>query len=89
MTTQQSPRRSLRVRLALGLLVLGIGFALLMGVVAYRAASGPGVDDAARNALQWQMLGWGLGGVVFAGLLGIFMGRQIVDPITRLTARLP
>jgi diguanylate cyclase (GGDEF)-like protein/PAS domain S-box-containing protein len=80
--------KSLRFRLGLGLGALGLGVAVLLGIIAWRAASQTGLSPEAASALRLQILGWGLGAVLLLAFLGVFLARQIADPISKLAAQL-
>jgi len=83
-----SSSKSLRLLLVAGLLLLGVAFVLLLGLIAYRATANTAITDSVRQVLQSQILWWGLGAILICGLFGVLMGRQIVDPIIRLNRQL-
>lgn len=80
--------KSLRFQLAAGLSLLGLAFAILLGIIAWRAAGQAGLSAAVAADLRTQILWWGLGAVLISGLLGILLARQIAEPISRLTKQL-
>jgi diguanylate cyclase (GGDEF)-like protein/PAS domain S-box-containing protein len=80
--------RSLRYRLAVVMLLLGLAVAVMLGVIAVRAADGLVLTEASRFSFLAQVVAWGLGAVLLTGLAGVLLGRQVVEPITRLNAKL-
>ncbi len=85
---QGSKGKSLRYRLATGLFLLGVAIALMLGVIAIRAASGLALTDDARNDFTIQVIVWGFGVILLTGLAGILIGRTVVEPVVRLNQKL-
>jgi diguanylate cyclase (GGDEF)-like protein/PAS domain S-box-containing protein len=87
---QQRPSltRSLRVRLATSFSVLGLVFVLFLGLIAYKTAAEAGLSMASASSLRLQILWWGIGSVLFTAMLGIFLAKQITEPLGKLTDEL-
>jgi diguanylate cyclase (GGDEF)-like protein/PAS domain S-box-containing protein len=65
--------------------VLGLAFALLLGVIAYRAAMESGLASPMAANLRTQIIFWGIGAVVLAAILGSVVAYRISDPIIQLS----
>ena len=87
---QQRPSftRSLRVRLATSFSVLGLVFVLFLGLIAYKTAAEAGLPMASASSLRLQILWWGIGSVLLTAILGIFLAKQITEPLGKLTDEL-
>jgi diguanylate cyclase (GGDEF)-like protein/PAS domain S-box-containing protein len=80
--------RSLRVRLATSFSVLGLVFVLFLGLIAYRTAAEAGLPMTSASSLRLLILWWGIGSVLLTAMLGIFLAKQITEPLGKLTDEL-
>src|SRR5450631_587095 len=80
--------RSLRVRLATSFSVLGLVFVLFLGLIASRTAAEAGLPMTSASSLRLLILWWGIGSVLLTAMLGIFLAKQITEPLGKLTDEL-
>ena len=79
---------SIVVRISVGIAVINLAVALLLGIVAWRVSSYLHLPHDAEIELRNNMLMWGFGGVLISTLLGAVIAKKIAAPIQKLTDEL-
>ncbi len=79
---------SLKLRIVAGFSAMTLAVALMMGVITARILSDAGLPPEVENGLRRELLLWGFGAVIVAGLLGLIFARRISEPLRRLTDEL-